>query len=253
MNPLVAEFLGTLILVLIGNGVCANASLAKTKGNSGSNWVQISVGWALAVYVGVLVSNEASGAHLNPAVSIGLAVAGEFAWADVTNYVVAQMFGAFFGAVLVYCFYIQHFPVTQDANAKLGCFCTGPAIRGAGPNLLAETIGTFVLILAVLMTASAMLTMGEGDQSIDHPIGLGAVGALPVALVVFAVGIGLGGTSGYAINPARDLSPRIAHAVLPIPGKRDSDWDYAWIPVVGPVLGAVLAAVIYRLTVTHPV
>ena len=253
MNPYVAEFLGTLILVLIGNGVCANASLSQTNGNTGPNWLQINTGWALAVFVGVLCSAEASGAHLNPAVTVGLAVAGEFGWSDVGNYVIAQMAGAFFGAGLVYCFYMQHFAVTEDKNAKLGSFCTGPAIRGAGHNLFSETVGTFVLLFAVLMTASATLTLGEGAEAIEHKVGLGAVGALPVALVVFAIGIALGGTTGYAINPARDLGPRIAHAILPIPGKRDSDWDYAWIPVVGPILGGILAAVIYRFTVMPPV
>ena len=257
MNPYIAEFLGTLILVLVGNGVCANASLAETKGNNGPNWLQINVGWALAVFVGVLCSSEASGAHLNPAVSVGLSVAGEFSWSDVGPYVAAQMFGAFFGGILVYLFYIQHFPVTTDADAKLGSFSTGPAIRGLGHNLFSEAVGTFVLVFAVLMTAGATLSMGESssanasdesDAAIEHKIGLGAVGALPVALVVFAVGIGLGGTSGYAINPARDLGPRIAHAILPIPGKRDSDWEYAWVPVVGPVLGGIVAALIYLAT-----
>lgn len=250
MDPYIAEFLGTLILVLIGNGVCANANLARTKGNSGSNWVQISVGWALAVYVGVLCSNEASGAHLNPAVSIGLAVAGEFSWQEVAPYIVAQIAGAFVGAVMVYLVYMQHFAVTEDQGDQLGSFSTGPAIPGAGHNLFSEAVGTFILVLAVLLTAGATLSMGEGADAIDHKIGLGAVGALPVALVVFAIGIGLGGTSGYAINPARDLGPRIAHAILPIPGKGDSDWSYAWIPVVGPILGGVAAAIIYLATRT---
>lgn len=250
MNPYVAEFLGTLLLILIGNGVCANASLSKTKGNTGPNWLQINVGWALAVYVGVLCSNEASGAHLNPAVSVGLAVAGEFSWSEVGPYVMAQLVGAFVGAVFVYLFYMQHYAVTEDKDAMLGSFSTAPAIRASGHNLFSEAVGTFVLVFAVLLTAGAMLTMGEGEAAVDHKVGLGALGGLPVALVVFAIGIALGGTSGYGINPARDLGPRIAHAVLPIPGKRDSDWEYAWIPVVGPFLGGIAAAVLYLATKT---
>lgn len=250
MNPYIAEFLGTLLLVLIGNGVCANASLDKTKGNTGPNWLQISVGWALAVYVGVVCSQEASGAHLNPAVSIGLALAGagDFGWSEVLPFIAAQMAGAFVGAVLVYLFYYQHFAVTEDQGAKLGSFATGPAIAGAGHNLFSEAAGTFVLVFAVLLAAGASLSMGEAEAVVDHKIGLGAVGALPVALVVFAIGIGLGGTTGYAINPARDLGPRIAHAILPMPNKGDSNWGYAWIPVVGPVIGAIAAAVVYLAT-----
>jgi len=248
MNPYIAEFLGTLLLVLIGNGVCANASLDKTKGNTGPNWLQISVGWALAVYVGVVCSQEASGAHLNPAVSIGLAVAGEFAWVEVLPFVAAQFAGAFVGAVFVYLVYMQHFAVTQDQGAKLGCFSTGPAIEGAGHNLFSEAMGTFVLVFAVLLAAGATLSMGDAEAAVDHKIGLGAVGAIPVALVVFAIGIGLGGTTGYGINPARDLGPRIAHAILPMPNKGGSGWGYAWVPVVGPVLGAIAAAVVYLAT-----
>lgn len=248
MNPYVAEFLGTLVLILIGDGVCANANLAKTNGNTGPSWLQINTGWALAVFVGVICSNEASGAHLNPAVSVGLAMAGEFAWSSVVPYVLAQLFGAIAGAVLVYLFYVQHFAITEDKDAKLGSFATAPAIRGTVHNLFSEAVGTFVLVFAVLLSAGAVLTMGDAPNAIDHKVGLGAVGALPVALVVFAIGIGLGGTTGYAINPARDLGPRIAHAFLPIPNKRDSDWGYAWIPVVGPILGGVIAAVVYLAT-----
>lgn len=252
MNPYVAEFIGTMLLVLIGDGVCANASLSGTKGTGTATWLQINTGWALAVFVAVICTQDASGAHLNPAVSIGLAAAGSFGWAEVTPYLLAQFTGAFAGAVLVYLFYIQHFPGTEDPNAKLGSFCTGPAIRGLVHNLFSELVGTFVLVFAVLTASGAVLTMGDGGAAVDHKIGLGAVGALPVALVVFAIGIGLGGTSGYAINPARDYSPRLAHWLLPIRGKRDSDWEYAWVPVVGPVLGAVVAAALYRLAVAVP-
>lgn len=241
MNPYFAEFLGTLLLVLVGDGVCANAVLDKTKGSSsGAMWLQINVGWALAVYVGVICTQDHSGAHLNPAVSVGLAIAGQFAWLQVIPYVIAQFAGAFAGAVLVYAFYVQHYRATYDADAKLGTFCTGPAIRGYGHNLFSEALGTFVLVICVLLASGATMAMDDAEL----PIGLGAVGALPVALVVFAIGIGLGGTSGYAINPARDFAPRLAHAVLPIPDKRDSDWDYAWVPILGPLLGAAVAALI---------
>lgn len=248
MNPYVAEFLGTMLLVLIGDGVCANASLSGTKGTSGANWLQINAGWALAVYVAVVCSQEASGAHLNPAVTVGLAVANKFAWANVGGYVLTQLAGGIAGGTLVFLFYMQHFRVTEDADAKLGTFCTGPAIRSPGHNLFSEAVGTFVLVFAVLLAAGAVLTMGEGEMAAQHKVGLGALGALPVALVVFAIGISLGGTTGYAINPARDLGPRIAHWLLPIPGKRDSDWDYAWVPVVGPLLGAIIAAIVYLTT-----
>jgi glycerol uptake facilitator protein len=243
MNPLVAEFLGTFILVLIGDGVCANVNLRGTKGSS-SGWLVITTGWGLAVFVAVMCTAEYSDAHINPAVTIGLAVAGEFAWDLVAGYVLCQFAGALLGAVFVYLFYVQHFRITDDANAKLGTFCTIPAIRGTVPNVFSEIVGTFVLVLAVLLAVGATVTM-DGDPAGDLKVGLGAVGALPVGLIVFAIGIGLGGTSGYAINPARDLGPRIAHAILPIPGKRDSDWSYAWIPVVGPVLGGVAAAAVY--------
>lgn len=238
MDPYIAEFLGTLLLVLIGDGVCANASLSQTKGNTGPNWIQINTGFALAVYVGVIVSQDASGAHLNPAVTLSLALTGGISWAEVTPYIFSQLVGAFVGAVLVFFFYIQHFRATDNPDAKLGCFCTAPAIRGFGHNLFSEALGTFVLVFAVLMASGSVLTMSDGAV---HEIGMGALGAVPVALIVFAIGLGLGGTTGYGINPARDLGPRIAHWLLPIPGKRDSDWSYAWVPIVGPILGGLAA------------
>ncbi len=243
MNPLLAEFLGTFILVLIGDGVCANVNLRNTKG-SNSGWLVITTGWGLAVFVAVMCTEQYSGAHINPAVTIGLAVAGEFAWDSVSGYLLCQFSGALLGGVFVYLFYVQHFKITDDANAKLGTFCTAPAIRGTIPNLFSEIVGTFVLVFAVLVAANATVTM-DGESARVLKVGLGAVGAVPVGLIVFAIGIGLGGTSGYAINPARDLGPRMAHAILPIPGKRDSDWSYAWIPVIGPILGGVVAAAVY--------
>jgi glycerol uptake facilitator protein len=233
MSAFAGELIGTALLVLLGDGVVANVLLKKTKGHGGG-WIVITFGWAMAVFVGVLVASASSGAHLNPAVSIGLAVAGKFDSDRVPAYVVAQMLGAFAGAFLVWLMHKAHFEATEDADAKLAVFCTGPEIRSTSLNLISEVIGTFVLVYAALNISSP-----EG--------GLGALDGLPIGLVVLAIGLSLGGTTGYAINPARDLGPRIMHALLPIPGKRDSDWGYAWIPVVGPVIGAVVAAVMYRV------
>jgi glycerol uptake facilitator protein len=234
MSPFVSELIGTALLILLGDGVVANVLLKNTKG-SNAGWIVVTFGWAMAVFVGVLVSAAGSGAHLNPAVTIGLAAAGKFEWAKVPLYIVAQMIGAGIGASLVWAQYKAHFEVTDDPDSKLGVFCTAPAVRSTGLNLLSEIIGTFVLVFAVLHVTSP-----DG--------GLGSLDALPVALVVLVVGLSLGGTTGYAINPARDLVPRIVHALLPISGKRDSDWGYAWIPVVGPVMGGWLAALLYQVS-----
>ena len=231
MSAFLGELIGTMLLILLGNGVVANVVLQRTKGNN-SGWIVISFAWAMAVFVAVLISSTVSKAHLNPAVTFGLAVAGKFPWAEVGPYVLAQMIGAAIGAFLVWVHYLPHFGVTEDGNAKLAVFCTGPAIRHTPSNLIGEVIGTFVLIYAVLHITSAVGTIGSLD-------------ALPVALVVLVIGLALGGTTGYAINPARDLAPRIMHAILPIPNKRDSDWGYAWIPVVGPLIGAGLAVALY--------
>ncbi|MFC5476203.1 MIP/aquaporin family protein [Paraherbaspirillum soli] len=233
MTPLLAEFIGTTLLVLLGNGVVANVILNKTKGNGGG-LIVITVGWAMAVFVGVFVAAAASGAHLNPAVTIALAVAGKFAWAGVPAYVASQMLGGMMGAFLVWLIYRNHFEHTDDGDTKLAVFCTGPAIRNIFSNLVSEVIGTFVLVYCVLSIASPKF-------------GLGALDALPVALLVMAIGVSLGGTTGYAINPARDLGPRLMHAILPIPGKRDSDWGYAFVPVLGSILGGVLAALLHNL------
>ena len=245
MNVYFAEFLGTAILVLLGNGVVANVVLKKTKG-SDVGWIVITAGWGLAVFIAVVCTEQFSGAHINPAVTFGVAVAGKFDWALVPGYIAAQMGGGFLGAILVYFFYWSHYQVTDDAASKLATFCTSPAVRSTFSNLFSEVIATLVLVITVLLIAGANFSSEDGGSS--GTIGLGAVGALPVGLLVFAIGLSLGGTSGYAINPARDLSPRLAHAVLPVPGKRDSDWGYSWIPVLGPLAGAVLAALIYRLT-----
>ena len=243
MSPFVAEILGTMILILLGNGVVANALLSKTKG-SDAGIVGIAFAWGLAVYVGVLVAGPYSGAHLNPAVSIGLAVAGEFDWSLVAIYVLGQCIGAALGQSLVVLIYRNHYLATENLDLKLFTFANMPAIPHVFQNLMTEAVGTFVLIFAVLYIAGPELAF-EGVE--DTTIGLGSLGALPVALVVVAIGFSLGGPTGYAINPARDLIPRIMHSILPIGEKRDGLWSYAWIPVVGPILGAVVAAGLYMV------
>jgi glycerol uptake facilitator protein len=240
MNAVAAEFIGTAILIIFGNGVVANVVLARTKGNN-SGWIVISAGWAMAVFVGVFCSQKFSGAHLNPAVTLAMAAAGKFAWAKVPAYVLAQMVGGFAGGCTVFLFYREHFKATEDHSAKLACFSTAPNIRKLPQAFFCEVVGTFLLVLPVFLITDASISL-PGSAGTATPIGLGALGALPVALLVFAIGLSLGGTTGYAINPARDLGPRIAHALLPIPGKQSSDWAYAWVPVVGPLLGGLLAA-----------
>ncbi len=234
MNAFIAEFIGTALLIILGDGVVANVVLNKTKGNN-SGWIVITFGWAIAVFTGVFASVKlGGGGHLNPAVTLALAYLGDFDWANVGTYIAAQMAGAFTGAVVVWFAYQQHFSATDDADGKLAVFCTAPAIRSNVSNLTTEIIGTMVLVLgAKLMTAPA--------------VKLGTLDALPVALLVLGIGISLGGPTGYAINPARDLGPRIAHFILPIKRKRNSDWSYAWIPVAGPIAGGLLAAVIFKL------
>ena len=235
-----AEFIGTAILILLGNGVVANVVLKQTKGHA-SGWIVICAGWGFAVFVAVACVGTISGAHINPAVTLGLAAAGKFNWALVPGYVTAQMIGAVVGTVLVYLSYRSHYAATDDAEGKLATFCTGPAIRHIPTNFLCEIIATTVLLLAVLLHVPANFQLGDGE-SVE--VGLGSIGALEIGLVVFAIGLSLGGPTGHAINPARDLGPRIAHALLPIPGKRDSDWGYSPVPVVGPVVGALLAVAI---------
>ncbi len=238
MNEFAAELIGTLFLILLGNGVVANVVLAGTKGQN-SGWIVITTGWALAVYIAVVIAGPYSGAHLNPAVSIALAIAGKFAWSKVPLYVAAQFLGAMLGAFLVWLTYKDHFAKSEDPGLKLAAFSTGPAIKNTGSNLVSETIGTMVLIFVIFHFTEAEL----GPEKIH--VGLGSIGALPVMLLVWAIGLSLGGTTGYAINPARDLGPRIMHAILPIPGKGSSDWAYSWVPVAGPVAGAALASFLY--------
>ncbi len=243
-----AEFVGTALLVLMGDGVVANVVLNRTKGSQGG-WVVITLGWAMGVFAGVLCAKDLSGAHLNPAVSIALAVAGKFAWVQVPGYIIAQFLGAFLGALIVWLHYRKHFEVTENANLKLAVFCTGPEIRSTGTNLFCETVGAFVLVFAVLFITDPGFKFASAGaaESSKIMIGLGSLGAIPVALLVLGIGLSLGGTTGYAINPARDLSPRFAHFLLPVPGKRDSDWSYAWVPVVGPIIGGLVAVLAWWL------
>jgi len=241
MTPFTAELIGTMLLILLGNGVVANVVLKDTKGNN-SGWIVITTAWALAVFVGVTVAGPASGAHLNPAVTIGLAAAGKFSWDLVPSYIAAQMLGGMLGAFLVWLFNKDHFAITEDEGAKLACFSTGPAIRNTFSNLISETIGTFVLVFVIFHFSDPSISLNADPAA---KVGLGSVGALPVTFLVWAIGLSLGGTTGYAINPARDLAPRIMHAVLPVKGS--SDWGYAWIPVAGPILGAVIAAVLFGI------
>ncbi len=230
MNPLVSEFIGTFILLLLGNGVNANVSLNKTYAQN-SGWLVISLGWGIAVFVAVFIAGSSSGAHINPAVTLGLALIGKFEWAGVPGYLAMQFLGAFCGAGLTYLHFLPHFTETDDPDTILGLFCTSPAIKSPLNNLLSEIIGTFTLVFAVFFLVS-------GD-------GLGSLSALPVALLVVGIGLSLGGTTGYAINPARDFGPRLFHAIAPIKGKRDSNWSYALIPLIGPCIGATLAALLY--------
>ncbi len=243
MSPYVAEFIGTGLLILFGNGVVANVVLPRTKGNN-SGWIVITAGWGLAVFVGAFSAAPFSGAHLNPAVTIAMAATGKVAVSLVPGYIAAQMLGAIIGAALVYLFYKDHFAESNDGSAKLACFATAPNIRNMSQSLFCEVIGTFALIFPIFLMTSAAVQPGAAEPT---PIGLGSIGLVPVGLLVFGIGLSLGGTTGYAINPARDLGPRIAHALLPIPAKRDSDWSYAWVPVAGPILGALLAVGAYSI------
>jgi len=238
MSPFMAEMLGTMLLILLGDGVVANVVLNDTKGHN-SGWIVITAGWGFAVYVAVVVAGPYSGAHLNPAVTIGLAIAGRFAWAKVLTYIAAQMLGAFIGAFLVWVMYYDHLKRNNKPDAILAVFCTGPAIRNYVSNIASEIIGAFVLVFTVFHISGGEITSSR------TPIGLGSVGALPVGLLVWVIGLSLGGTTGYAINPARDLGPRIIHFIFPIKNKGTSDWQYAWIPVLGPIAGAAIAAFLY--------
>jgi glycerol uptake facilitator protein len=245
MEKIAAEAIGTMLLVLLGDGVVANVLLARSKGQN-SGWIVITVGWGVAVAIAVYAVGRISGAHLNPAVTVGLASIGSFPWADVPGYIVAQVAGAFAGAALVWVAYWPHWAVTSDKDAKLGVFATSPAIRNSGANVITEIIGTAVLVFGVLAIAANAQTLARpGDVNLSVVFSSG-LQPLLVGVLVLGIGLSLGGPTGYAINPARDFGPRLAHAVLPIAGKRDSDWNYAWIPIVGPLVGGVVGAVVFR-------
>lgn len=240
MSPFTAELIGTMILILLGNGVVANVVLKDTKGNGGG-WMVITTGWALAVFAGVVVAGPYSGAHLNPAVTLGLAIAGKFPWAQVPAFIAAQILGAMIGTFLVWVMYKDHFKITENPILKAASFYTIPAIKNVKLNFISELLGTFVLLIAVFY-----ITNGEMGKD-KTPIGLGSIGAIPVTFIVWAIGLSLGGTTGYAINPARDLGPRIIHSIIPMPGKMKTDWKYAWVPIMGPIVGAAIAAGLYLL------
>jgi glycerol uptake facilitator protein len=243
MNAYLAEFIGTTLLILFGNGVVANVVLARTKGHN-AGWIVITAGWGIAVYIGAFCSDKFSGAHLNPAVSVAMAFADPMKWPmeKLFGYIGAQMAGGIVGGALVFLFYREHFKASTDADGKLACFCTAANIRNHAQSFFCEVIGTFALILPIFLMVAPSFTTAGADVAQPPVLGLGTLGLLPVALLVFGIGLSLGGTTGYAINPARDLGPRLAHFFLPIPGKRDSDWGYAWVPVFGPIVGALLAA-----------
>ncbi|MDB4768659.1 aquaporin family protein [Saprospiraceae bacterium] len=245
MSPFSAEIIGTMLLILIGNGVVANITLDKTKGNNGG-YLLVNLAWGLAVYVGVVVAGPYSGAHLNPAVTIGLAIAGKFAWTQVGGYILAQSIGAALGSILVLMMYRDHYLATDDDGGKLGTFATSAEIRNPITNLMSEVIGTFVLLIGVFFITNPTFEMADGANAI---MGLGSVGALPISLFVMAIGMSLGGTTGYAINPVRDIVPRFMHGILPIGKRGKSDWGYAWIPAIGPILGAAVAAGLYIVVV----
>ncbi len=244
MNPYLAEIVGTALLVLFGNGVVANVVLARSKGHAGG-WIVITAGWAFGVAIAVYAVGRISGAHINPAVTVALASAGSFSWSLVPGYIAAQLAGGFIGSVLVFLAYYAHWGVTDDPAGKLACHCTAPAVRRMGPAFMTEFIGTAVLLFGVLAFGRVAMGASEAEAAWVAAVGTWFGPAL-VGLLVFAIGLSLGGPTGYAINPARDLGPRLAHAVLPIPGKGDSDWAYAWVPIVAPIAGGVAGAHLFQ-------
>jgi glycerol uptake facilitator protein len=237
MNPYLAELLGTMLLVLFGDGVVANVVLSRSKGQN-SGWIVICAGWAAGVTIAVYAVNAASGAHINPAVTIALAVIGKFEWARVPGYILAQTIGGFLGGVLVWLTYLPHWALTEDKGLKLAAFSTGPAVRRPVANVVSEAVATGALVLGLLSVLTPKnLVPNTGFDTAFAP--------LLVGVIVFGIGLSLGGSTGYAINPARDLGPRLAHALLPIPGKGTSDWGYAWVPVIGPIIGGIVGALLY--------
>jgi glycerol uptake facilitator protein len=244
MEIFTAELIGTAILILLGDGVVAGVLLARSKAEN-AGWIVITFGWGMAVAIAVYAVGQFSGAHINPAVTISFALTDITPWDDVPKYLLGEFAGAFIGAVLVYLAYLPHWRPTEDPGLKLAVFSTAPAIRNKTQNLLTEIIGTFILLFGVLAIVGHFAQDVLGDEALTTAFGQ-AFPPLLIGLLVFAIGLSLGGPTGYAINPARDLGPRIAHAVLPIPGKRDPDWGYSWIPVVGPLIGGSLGAIAYQ-------
>ena len=245
MTPFIAEFLGTAILLLLGAGVVANVNLKNTIAEGQTSWVLITSAWGFAVFVGAYATGQFSGGHLNPAVTVGLAVIGKFSWSLVPTYVFAQLFGAMFGSWVSYILYIDHYRATTDEAAVRSTFCTGPAIRNYKNNFFSEFLGTFMLVFGIFFIVSPNIEI-EGIQM--QNFGIGSLDALPVAILVWVIGMSLGGTTGYAINPTRDLGPRLVYQMLPRKNK-NADWSYAWIPVIAPLTGAVVAGLLYNLLI----
>ena len=243
LSPFIAEFIGTTVLLLLGAGIVANVNLKQTIANGQTPWVLITSAWGFAVFVAVFVSAQSSGAHLNPAVTIGLAVAGKFSWALVPSYFLAQLLGAMLGSWIAYLVYIDHYKITKDEAAVRSTFCTGPAIRNMKNNFFSEAVGTFMLVFGALFIAGPNIAI-EGSEVTNF--GLGALDALPIGILVWVIGMSLGGTTGYAINPARDFGPRLVYQLLPRKNK-DADWGYSWIPILGPFTGAAAAGLLYNI------
>ncbi|MFV9930864.1 MAG: MIP/aquaporin family protein [Francisella endosymbiont of Hyalomma asiaticum] len=246
LTACIAEVIGTMLLILLGNGVVAGVVLNKTKAHNGG-WIVITFAWGLAVFIGVLVAGPISGAHINPAVTLALALAGKFSWAWVLPFIISHIIGAMLGQLLVWIMYYPHYSATDNPELKLATCCTSPAIKHFPANFASEVIGTFVLVLAILTMHGVIVKVGNHNIITAYPIDMGALGGIPVAFVVVVIGMSLGGTTGYAINPARDFGPRLFYTIMPIKGKGSSQWSYAWIPVVGPMCGSVIATAFYLL------
>ncbi len=242
MNIFIAEIIGTALMILLGNGVVATCVLKGTKCGDGAHWLIITTAWAFAVFVGVTVAGPISGAHLNPAVTLGLVLSGKLHSNLMPIYFAGELIGAMLGAFLVYIFYKEHFKITEDNKVRAACFCTSPAIRKYSSNFFSEMLGSFVLIFVILHISEASISINIDSSA---QVGLGSIGALPVAILVWVIGLSLGSTTGYAINPARDLGPRIVLSMLPL--KANCDWAYSWVPIVGPFIGAALASLVYDI------
>ena len=243
IHPYLSEFIGTAILLLLGNGVVANVNLKKTYGSGQTKLLLITLAWGLAVFVAVYITSKSSGAHINPAVTIGLAFAGKFSWGFVPGYIISQLLGAMFGSWICYLIYIDHYRATEDEDTVRSTFCTSPAIRNFKNNFFSEAFGTFILVFGVLFIVNPNIDLN--NSPIDN-FGIGSLEALPVGLLVIVIGMTLGGTTGYAINPARDFGPRIVYSFLPRKNK-NPDWKYSWIPVLAPFIGGTIAGLIYHL------